>query len=156
MFATWDEFDAWRGSHGKQRAGATRIAVGFYKSTYYSGDTELLDAVIAAIERRGAEAIPMFGYPGAVASRRLLLDGDGRARADAMLGIFFNFADPEVFQAARRWTFRSSTWSASTVAAKKSGAPRRRGCRCSKAPFRWPLPSWPGPSRRRSSAARKR
>ena len=54
VFATWDEFDAWRQQHGKLRPGAPRIAVSFYKATYYSDETELLDAVIA--EDRAAAA----------------------------------------------------------------------------------------------------
>jgi cobaltochelatase CobN len=93
LFATWEEFDAWRKSNGKHRAGEPRIAVGFYKSTYYTGDTALLHSMIAQIERQGAEAIPVFGYPGAVAFERLLLDPQGNARADAALGFIFNFSD---------------------------------------------------------------
>lgn len=95
VFAKWEDFVAWRAAHGKKHPGAPRIAVGFYKSTYYTGDSELLDKVIGEIERQGAEAVPIFGYPGAVASQLLLLDADHRPRADAMLGFFFNFADPE-------------------------------------------------------------
>jgi cobaltochelatase CobN len=95
VFSKWEDFDAWRAANGKRRPGAPRVAVGFYKSTYYTGDSELLDRMILEIERQGAEAVPMFGYPGAVASQRLLLDGDGRPRADVLLGFFFNFADPQ-------------------------------------------------------------
>jgi cobaltochelatase CobN len=95
VFATWDEFNAWRQQHGKLRPGAPRIAVSFYKATYYSDETELLDAVIAEIERQGAEAIPMFGYPGAIAAERLLLDPSGTPRVDAVLGFNFNFAAPD-------------------------------------------------------------
>jgi cobaltochelatase CobN len=95
VFATWDEFTAWRQQHGKLRPGAPRIAVSFYKATYYSDETELLDAVIAQIERSGAEAVPMFGYPGEVAAQRLLLDADGRSRVDAVLGFNFNFSGPD-------------------------------------------------------------
>jgi cobaltochelatase CobN len=93
LFATWREFDAWRKANGKYRADAPRIAVGFYKSTYYTGDTELLHSMIAKIEAQGANAIPVFGYPGAVAFERLLLDERGEPRADAALGFIFNFAD---------------------------------------------------------------
>lgn len=94
VFATWDEFQAWRAAHGKLRPGAPRIAIGFFKATYYSGDAKLLDALIAEVERRGAEAIPVFGYPGAVAFHRLL--GEGKeARADAGLGLFFQFNDTQ-------------------------------------------------------------
>ena len=95
VFATWDDFTAWRQKNGKLRPGAPRIAVSFYKATYYSDETELLDAVIAEIERQGAEAIPMFGYPGAIAAERLLLDPSGTSRADAVLGFNFNFAAPD-------------------------------------------------------------
>lgn len=98
VFATWDAFDAWRRAHGKTRPGALRVAVGFYKSTYYTGDSELLDAIVAEVERQGAEAIPMFGYPGAEASAQLLLDARGRPRADAALSFLFNFADTEAWR----------------------------------------------------------
>ncbi|MEP7310867.1 MAG: cobaltochelatase subunit CobN [Acidobacteriota bacterium] len=97
-FAKWEEFDAWRQAHGKRRAGAPRIAVGFFKSTFYGGETELLDALIAEIERAGAEAVPIFGYPGSVAHQRLLLDETGRPRVDAALSFLFNFADTEAWK----------------------------------------------------------
>ena len=95
VFATWEAFDDWRGGAGKRRPGATRVAVGFYKSNYYAGDTALLDAVIAEIERQGAEAIPVFGYPAGLAFEGLLLDADGQARADVALAFVFRFAGPE-------------------------------------------------------------
>jgi cobaltochelatase CobN len=98
MFARWEEFDAWRLAHGKKRPGAPRIAVGFYKSTYYTGDTDLLDSIIAEVERQGAEAIPMFGYPGAFASEKLLLDAQGGRRADVALSFLFNFADTDAWK----------------------------------------------------------
>ena len=69
VFATWDEFAAWTQAHGKQKPGAPRIALGFYKSSYYSGETELLDAVIARDrDAAAAKPIPFFGYPDAVAA----------------------------------------------------------------------------------------
>ncbi|MGE3707782.1 MAG: cobaltochelatase subunit CobN, partial [Vicinamibacterales bacterium] len=96
VFETWDEFAAWRRAHGKAgRAGAPRVAVGFYKASYYTGEMELVDAVIAETERRGAEAVPYFGYPDAEAARRLLADPAGGARADVVLALLFRFAGPE-------------------------------------------------------------
>jgi cobaltochelatase CobN len=95
VFATWDEFTAWRQQNGKLRPGAPKIAVSFYKATFYSDETELLDAVIREIERQGAEPIPMFGYPGEIAAERLLLDAAGKSRADVVLGFNFNFASPD-------------------------------------------------------------
>jgi cobaltochelatase CobN len=95
VFATWDEFTAWKRANGKSKPGATRVALGFYKSSFYSGETELLDAVIAEIERRGAEAVPFFGYPDAMAASRMLADPAGAARADVALALLFRFAGPE-------------------------------------------------------------
>ncbi|HET8697474.1 MAG TPA: cobaltochelatase subunit CobN, partial [Gammaproteobacteria bacterium] len=95
LFADWASFDAWRRAHGKAKPGAPRVAVGFYKSAYYTSDTATLDAVIAEIERRGAEAIPVFGYPGGVTFERLLLDERGKPRADVALAFLFRFTGPE-------------------------------------------------------------
>jgi len=94
VFATWEQFDAWRASHGKKKPGASRVALGFYKSSYYTGDTEQLDAIIAEIERQGAEAIPLFGYPDGIAFQRLLTDPQGKSRADVALSLLFRFGDP--------------------------------------------------------------
>ncbi len=95
VFATWEAFDDWRRTAGKRLPGATRVAVGFYKSNYYAGDTALLDAMIAEIERQGAEAIPVFGYPAGLAFEALLLDAGGEARADVALAFVFRFAGTE-------------------------------------------------------------
>jgi cobaltochelatase CobN len=94
-FGSWEEFVAWKQKAGKSKPGAPRIAVGFYKANFYGGETELIDAVITEIERRGGDAVPIFGYPGEIAAERLLLDAQGRARADVLLGFFFNFSGPD-------------------------------------------------------------
>ena len=94
VFPDWASFQSWRKENGKLKPGAPRIAIGFFKATYYSGDTKLLDALIAEVEERGAEAVPVFGYPGAVAFDQLLTDG-AEVRADAGLGLFFQFNDAQ-------------------------------------------------------------
>lgn len=95
VFADWQQFDTWRRANGKHRPGAPSIAVTFFKAAFYSADTGLLDALVAEIERRGGEAVPVFGYPGIAAVQRLLLDEAQRPRADVILGSNFNFADAE-------------------------------------------------------------
>ncbi len=101
--------------------------------------------VIAEIERQGGEAIPLFGYPGAVAVERLLLDRAGKC-------------------ARRRRPRRSSSTSPvprrppilakvdipvinliSLYGRSETGVARLAdaGCRSSKAPSRWRCPSWP-------------
>jgi cobaltochelatase CobN len=95
VFATWREFDDWRRANGKTKDGAPRVAVGFYKASFYTDDTATLDAIVAELEKAGAEAIPVFGYPGGVAFEQLLLDESGTARADAALAFLFRFTGPE-------------------------------------------------------------
>ncbi len=103
VFDSWDAFNHWRESSGKRRPGAQRVAIGFYKSNYYAGDTELLNAVIAEVERQGGEAIPIFGYPsGGAAFERLLLDVNGNSRADTALAFVFRFADFEASKSLKK------------------------------------------------------
>ena len=102
VFESWNAFDAWRAANSKHRPGALRVAIGFYKSTYYAGDTALLDAVIAEVERQGGEAIPMFGYPSATAFEALLLDENDEARVEAALAFVFRFADFEASRSLER------------------------------------------------------
>ena len=102
VFATFEELETFRRSAGKALPGAPRVAIGFYKSTYYAGDTKLLDATIAEVERQGAEAIPFFGYPGGVAFDRLLTDADGGARADVALSFLLRFASFEAAEPLAR------------------------------------------------------
>ena len=93
-FATWEAFDRWRRRAGKLRPGAPRVAVGFYAANIHHGDTVLIDSVIDEIERQGAEAIPIFGYPAGEAFKSLLRGDDGVARADVALTFMFRFAGP--------------------------------------------------------------
>ena len=95
VFATWQEFDDWRARAGGKRPGAPRIAVGFYGADFDSGNTGLVDAVVAEIERQGAEAVPVFGYPAGLAFETLLLDDSGEARVDVAMAFLFRFAGPD-------------------------------------------------------------
>ena len=95
MFSSWDALQEWKRANGKLKPDAPRVALSFFSSTIYGGDTDFANAVIAEIERQGAEAVPIFGYPGAVAARNLLMDEDGRPRADVLLASNFNFADTD-------------------------------------------------------------
>jgi cobaltochelatase CobN len=93
VFDSWKAFDDWRAANGKKHPGAPRIAISFFKASYYTGDIGMIDALIAEVEKQGGEAIPMFGYPGAVAAEKLLIDDRGAPRADVLLGLNFAFSD---------------------------------------------------------------
>ncbi|MCH8264855.1 MAG: hypothetical protein IIC10_05600, partial [Proteobacteria bacterium] len=42
-FETWDEFAAWMHARGLMGAGKLRVAIGFYKSTFYGSETDVVD-----------------------------------------------------------------------------------------------------------------
>ncbi len=94
VFADWDSFQQWRADNGKLTEGAPSVAISFFQANYYSGDMALVDAVIAEVESCGAEAVPIFGYPAAVAFRELVGTGVD-ARADVGLGLNFQFNDAQ-------------------------------------------------------------
>lgn len=93
VFDNWKAFDDWRAANGKKHPGAPRVAISFFKASYYSGDIGMIDALIAEVEKQDGEAVPMFGYPGAVAAEKLLIDEKGAPRVDAVLGLNFAFSD---------------------------------------------------------------
>jgi cobaltochelatase CobN len=93
VFATWDEFQTWRKDNGHWRDGAPEVAIGFYRSSYYDNETDVIDALVAQVEAQGANAIPFFGYPDGVAFERMLLDENGKSRANVALSLLMRFAD---------------------------------------------------------------
>src|SRR5690606_34888629 len=65
------------------------------RAAFYGSETDVIDALIAEVESQGAEAVPFFGYPDALAFERMLLDENGVARADVALSLLMRFADFE-------------------------------------------------------------
>jgi cobaltochelatase CobN len=98
VFATWDEFQTWRKDNGHWHEGAPEVGIGFYRSSYYDNETGVIDALVAQVEAQGANAIPFFGYPDGVAFERMLLDENGKSRADVGLSLLMRFADFSVTQ----------------------------------------------------------
>ena len=92
-FASWDEFANAMMERGLMAPGKPRVAIGFYKATFYGSETQVVDAVIAAVEREGAVAIPFFGFPGHLAFEKMLVDENGNARADVGLSFLMRFAN---------------------------------------------------------------
>ncbi len=69
------------------------VAVLFYRSLYLSGDTQFVDALVAAGEALGADVLPVFGYSlkddpderGRTAVLRAICDDEGRPLVDAVV-----------------------------------------------------------------------
>ena len=101
--------------------------------------------MIAEIERQGAEAVPVFGYPGAVAYQQLLLDAQGRPRVDAALGFLFNFADTEAWKLLAKVDIPVLNLVSLYGRSEKEWRESTTGLTSSKARFRSPCRSWPAP-----------
>lgn len=69
------------------RAGAPWVAILFYRSNALSGQTATVRAITQALEKRGLNALPVFGYPNELAVERFLLDAEGRARVAAVVAL---------------------------------------------------------------------
>lgn len=93
VFADWDSFDLWRRQQGLAVEGRPQVAIGFYRAAFYGNETDVVDALVAEVERQGAAAIPLFGFPGHLAYQQLLLDENGESRADVILSLLLRFAD---------------------------------------------------------------
>jgi cobaltochelatase CobN len=63
------------------------VGIYFSRDTALGGDTELLSAIEAAIERRGLKTLMAFGYPGDEVLPKLFMDSDGQSRIATLIGL---------------------------------------------------------------------
>ena len=85
----------WYRDTGHLRIERGWVAVPFYGSVLKQEQSGVVDAVIHEVERRGLNALPMFGFPERRVWEKLLLDEAGRPRAQVALAFNFRFAGPE-------------------------------------------------------------
>ncbi|WP_398305006.1 cobaltochelatase subunit CobN [Zoogloea sp.] len=87
VFDRFESFrDAYLRSH-PDRSDRQWVGLVFNRVTAQAGSSLLLDAMIKAIEVRGFNVIPVFGYPSEIPAERFLLDDRGRARVVAIVGL---------------------------------------------------------------------
>ena len=70
-----------------ERRGRPWIAILFYRSNALSGQTATVAALAQAIEARGANPLPGYGYPNDRAVEQLLIDDHGRSRVAAVVAL---------------------------------------------------------------------
>lgn len=95
VFASYEEYERWYKKAGFYKEGNPWVAILFYSSFYYQDQTGILDASIAELEKAQLNALPIFGYPAVLACEKLLIDENGRCRADGALSFMFKFANFE-------------------------------------------------------------
>ncbi|MCL4782295.1 MAG: cobaltochelatase subunit CobN [Bryobacterales bacterium] len=82
-FPSLTDYLAWYRSSFPERADQPRVGLMFFRSFIARGETATVDALIAALERRGLVPVPAFGWP--LASVEPLLTMDSRAAIDTLL-----------------------------------------------------------------------
>ncbi len=63
------------------------VGIPFFKTSFNSGEMQLVDAIVDRLEAEGMNAIPIFGFPSEVAVERFLLDEKGKSRVQAVIGV---------------------------------------------------------------------
>ena len=80
-------FEAYRDSYRAYRPEAPWAAVVFYRASLVSGQMQPLEAVARALEAKGFNVLPMFGYPYDGPLREYLLDADRRSRVEVVVAL---------------------------------------------------------------------
>lgn len=101
-FASFEAYRQWYTAARPASAGRPLVAVPFYPSSLHDDQTAVIDAVVAELEAQGLGALPVFGYPAKRVWERLVLDPQGRPRAQAALAFTFRFAGPETEEWMRK------------------------------------------------------
>lgn len=86
----FDRFETFREAYLRRhpdRSDRQWVGLVYNRVTAQAGSSPLLDAMIKAIETRGFNVIPLFGYPSEVPAERFLLDDKGRTRVVAIVGL---------------------------------------------------------------------
>jgi cobaltochelatase CobN len=63
------------------------VGIPFFKTTIGTGETQLIDAIIERLENEGLNVLPVFGYPSELVVERFLMDENGKARVQAVVGV---------------------------------------------------------------------
>ncbi|MBS1158411.1 MAG: cobalamin biosynthesis protein CobN [Proteobacteria bacterium] len=69
------------------RDGAPWVAVLFYRSNALSGQTATVRAIARELEKRGLNALPVFGYPNELVVEKYLFDDEGRPRVVGVIAL---------------------------------------------------------------------
>lgn len=79
-----DSFEAYRDAYAHHRSGRPWIGVLFYRSNAVSGQMATVEELTAALERRGYNVIPFYGFPNEDALRKFAFDEDGKPAISAL------------------------------------------------------------------------
>ena len=83
----FDSFDEYKKVYPSYKEGRPWIGVVFYRSSFESGQTKHLDAVIQSLENEGFNVLPVYDYPSEKAIERFFFDNEGRPNVRLIVGM---------------------------------------------------------------------
>lgn len=87
---TFEHFDDYAANYLKahpERADRQWVGLLFNRVTAQSGSSPLLSAMIEALEARGFNVLPAFGFPSEIPAEKYFIDAKGKSRVVAMVGL---------------------------------------------------------------------
>lgn len=126
---TWTtDYASFLRGYQNHRPGRPWVGLVLYQSNVVAGITAHYDALIGALEARGFNVLPVFGYPPEEPVRHYFLDADGRSRVEAVvaasmkigikpevLGPLLEQLDVPVLNAVSLYVDSPAQWQASAV-----------------------------------------
>ncbi|WP_454726593.1 MULTISPECIES: cobaltochelatase subunit CobN [Cupriavidus] len=97
VFATLPAYLDWYRASGGLPADAPLVGIAFYASNYRQQDLAHIDALVAALERQGIGAVPVFGWPLSGLDAELTVDGRSPLRALFALNLTISRAEDKVW-----------------------------------------------------------
>lgn len=123
-FATLKDYLGWyRAGASGLPAGAPLVGIAFYASNYRQQDLAHIDALIAALERQGIGAVPVFGWPLSGLDPMLTVDGQSPLRALLALNLTISRAEDKA------WLERHGLHAINLIATRDSQAGWRADAR---------------------------
>jgi len=91
-FADFDAYAAFLRERGEITEGAPWVALLSFSSFFYNGEAGIEDHLVGRLRKEGLNVLCGFGYPEAIAAKKLLLDAEGRPRVDVAISFLFRFS----------------------------------------------------------------
>ncbi|MCC7201990.1 MAG: cobaltochelatase subunit CobN [Nitrospirae bacterium] len=88
---TYTDFNKYLAGYPHYVEGRPWVSVLFYQSNAQANSSRHIDALIAALERRGFNVLPAYGYPPELPVEKFLFDADGKPRVEAVIAISMKF-----------------------------------------------------------------
>lgn len=124
----YEDYETFAGSYSNKPGDQSWVGLLVYRDDVVSGDTQYVDAMIAALEKRGLNVMTAYGYPNEKPIEDYFFGPDGKARVaaivastlkiginpDAVLPVLERLGVP-VFNAVTPYAMSRAEWEASPI-----------------------------------------